>query len=193
MKRFAYSLLGMSVALAAGLSGGCQSPPAPGVHASSAPAEPSGAAAEAARRVYDSSGDFSMVPPAGYTRADGGAAHVLSFLGPGEPDFTVNINVNQCHDPGQASHQAAQQAKMFVKLLLRDYQVVEEGYGEIPGRQVYVLSGTFVWNGTRVRNLQYFVRGSQRRVYIVTFAAKADSFPAYRTVFEACAQTIEAR
>ena len=42
-----------------------------------------------------------------------------------------------------------------------------------------------------MRNLQYFIRGDNGRVYILTFAAAVASFPKHRLSFERCARSVQ--
>ena len=68
--------------------------------------------------------------------------------------------------------------------------MVQEGLTHVSGEKAYFVSGTFTWEGQKVRNLQYFIRGQNKRVYVLTFAAPLATFDKHRPVFEHAAQTV---
>lgn len=142
-----------------------------------------------AGRVYDPQEGFSIIPPEGY-HATESPYHFMSFLGPGEDGFTANFNVTAQKDDGTPIEQAAPKVKHVLPMLLRKYAIVEEGFTTLAGRKVYFASGRFTWQGVGVQNLQYFIKGGNGRVYILTFASRQETFPRYRTQFEQSASTV---
>ena len=143
-------------------------------------------------RVAEPSNRFSIVPPRGYASDGPSAEHFLRFLGPEEGGMTVNFNVTLHRDGHPDPQHAAATIRMVMGLLLKDYRQAEEGFLAIDGRDAYYCSGTFDWKGCRCRNLQYFMRGRDDRVYVITFASRESTFPAHRADFERSAATAQA-
>lgn len=141
-------------------------------------------------RVYEPRESFSILPPAGYHSEGQSQWHFMKFLGPCEGDFTVNFNVRGQDDDGTAIEDAGPKAKGVLDLFLRKYKRVEEGFTHIGTRTVYYSCGTFEWDGKTIKNLQYFIRGGNGRVYVITFASPIESFPQHRPVFEKTAKSV---
>jgi hypothetical protein len=145
--------------------------------------------ADGMARIQDSSGDFSIVPPAGYRPQDH-RHHMLAYLGPQEGDFTVNFNVT-ARDSNTPVSEVPAGVRRVLPWLLGEWSLVEDGFVLIAGRQCYWLSSTFRWQGRQVRNLQYYLNG-RSNLYVVTFAAPAESFDHHRPSFEAAAMSMRA-
>jgi hypothetical protein len=140
-------------------------------------------------RVYDAGAGFSIAVPGGYRNAGASGDHFMNFQGPSEGDFAVNFNVTRCFaGPGDIDS-SGPRIKSVLTCLLRDYVCLEEGNDRIDGRECYWTSGLFTWGSRRLRNLQYFLRGNNGTVYVITFASPEASFPSYRTIFESTAAT----
>jgi hypothetical protein len=141
-------------------------------------------------RVYDPQESFSIVLPPGWRNTGQTTHHFMTFLGPVEGPFTVNFNVLGDKDDGTPVESARPKVLGWMTVLLGNYQMVEEGFTQVAGEKVYFVSGTFVWDGQKVRNLQYFIRGANKRAYVLTFAAPIGTFAKHRPVFEETAQTV---
>ena len=107
-----------------------------------------------------------------------------------EGPFTVNFNVLADKDDGTPVENARPKVMGWMTRLLGNYRMVEEGFTRIAGEKAYFVSGTFDWDGQKVRNLQYFIRGANKRAYVLTFAAPIGTFPKHRLVFEQVARTV---
>jgi hypothetical protein len=168
----------LAPALLLAATSGCQPPagPGPAVH-------------EGPGRVYAASEGFSLRPPDGYVRVQS-FNHFLSFLGPNEGSFTVNINVNSRRDDGTPLDQAGPKVRRLMTMLLADYTREQEGVTSVGGRDAYFAFGSFTWKGDACRNYQLFIRGGNGRMYVVTFASRDETFERYRPVFEECGRTI---
>ena len=141
-----------------------------------------------AGRVFDEKG-FSIEPPEGYSNIGRSAFHVMNFVGPSDDGFPANFNVNIQRDDGTDLAQAGRKTAQFMAWLLKDYFRIEDGFALIDGRKAYFCSGTFRWENTRCRNLQYFIRGKNGNIYIITFASDERTFPLHRSIFERAALT----
>lgn len=140
-------------------------------------------------RVENREKGFSIVPPEGYVSTPS-RQHFMMFLGPGENRFTTNFSVTACTDTEDTPiEQAGAKAKSVLSMFLRDYVMMEDGVTMLDGRRCYWASGTFTWEGRVVRNLQYFIRGGNGRLFVVTFATLLETFDKHRPVFERTAQT----
>ncbi len=143
------------------------------------------------QRVHDDRSGFSIIPPEGYVSTGATRQHFLNYLGPSETGFTVNFNVCVRSDDGTEMQRAGAKASRVMSLLLRDYKLVEHQLSNIGGHASYCSSGTFTWSAKRCRNLQYFIRGGNGRLYVITFASLEESFDRHRSTFEAAAQSIQ--
>ena len=114
----------------------------------------------------------------------------MTFRGPVEGPFTVNFNALAETDDGTPVEGSPPQGGgLDDPPFWANYRMVEEGFA-IAGEKAYFVSGTFVWDGQKVRNLQYFIRGANKRAYMLTFAAPVGSFAKHRPVFEQTAKTV---
>jgi hypothetical protein len=156
----------------------------------SQPAGEAAASHMAPGRVYDPQEAFSILLPPGWRNAGQSRPHFMTFLGPVEGPFTVNFNVLADKDDGTPVEEARPKVVGWMTRLLGSYQMVEEGFTHVAGEKAYYVSGTFVWDGQKVRNLQYFIRGANKRAYVLTFAAPVGTFAKHRPVFEQAAQTV---
>lgn len=144
----------------------------------------------ASNRVYDPQEGFSISVPPGWRSNGQNAFHFLTCLGPCEGAFTINLNVYGRQDDGTPVEKAKPKVMGILPMLLRDYRLVEEGFAQIAGSKAYYASGRFRWDGLEIQNLQYFIRGTNNRVYILTFAAPAHTFGKHRSSFEETARTV---
>ncbi len=145
-----------------------------------------------AGRAWDSERGFSIAVPEGYHDGATNWWHFMVYFGPQEGDFGVNFNVMVRDDPGTPAEQAGPEVCRANTMLLPDYKSIEQGFITIDDKKCYYSSGTFTWAGRNCRNLQYILRGANRKVYIITFASPVDSFPTHRPVFEKAARSARA-
>lgn len=129
------------------------------------------------------------MPPAGFASAGESIDHFLNFRGPEEGTLTVNFNISLQKDDGSPIEVAPRRVRQIMRLLLTNYVHLEEGQTVIDGKRCYYCSATFDWKGQRCRNLQYYLRGGNGMLYIVTFASLEATFARHRTDFERAALT----
>ena len=142
------------------------------------------------RRVHHRKEGFSIIPPPGYR--DNGASfwHIMNFLGPEEGDFTVNINVWSHKDNGLDIEQAGPTLRRITSAYLSKYQLLEDGFLDLPHGRAYYAYGSYQWSGRKVKSITYCLRGGNGRVYAVTYNAPAESFDTHRPHFETSIQTV---
>lgn len=140
-------------------------------------------------RVYDRKHDFSLVPPPSYASTGPAPHHFMNYLGPGEDGLTVNFHVNVVGDDGTPIANAAPKSQRVLRWLLQDYSCIEQGLTTIDGKDTYVCSGRFIWEGKNCRNLQYFIRGGNGRIYVLTFASLSSTYHIHLETFRRIAQT----
>lgn len=185
MGRTAVKQLGAAAVLAL-TSVGCAAHRTENSIASTQPAVPTYHAG--AGRVFDASG-FSIQPPEGYVSLGRSLYHFMNFVGPSEEGFGVNFNVNLQPDDGTDISLAAAKTAVVMAALLKDYVRIEDGFVTIDGQKAFFCSGTFAWEQKQCRNLQYFIRGRNGNIYVVTFASINKTFATHRPTFERAAMT----
>ncbi len=143
------------------------------------------------RRVYDPENHFSVVPPEDWSlAAEARPGHFLTFYGPAGKTFSPNLNVTRIKDDGTPIERVSARVRFFMALLHEQYKMVESGWTVLNGLKVFTASATFAWDGQTVRNLQYFVRPGNGKVFVLTYHCLPKDFAEYRQKFEASAQSV---
>jgi hypothetical protein len=135
---------------------------------------------------------FSIVPPPGYQPHEPWPMQFMSYRAYGDAIYDPNFSVMSERSDGAAIDDAPRRARLRLPWVLSGYRPLEQGETTIDGKRACWLSGSFLWQGHLVRNLQYFIPGQGGAVYIVTFASLADSFARNRPLFESSAATARA-
>jgi hypothetical protein len=120
---------------------------------------------------------FSFVPPAGWeasTEYPDPKVRLL-YLGPTQRGFRANVNMMVEKDSGESFDDISQQAKEAYTLML-SAKVAEEGRIQIDGKDALYMSSNYRMGPLSIKNAQFFVRGGNGKVFIVTFTATADAF-----------------
>jgi hypothetical protein len=78
-------------------------------------------------------------------------------------------------DTGESFDDIAKQAKAELTTLL-SAKIAEEGRIVIDGKETLYISSAYRIGPLSLRNAQFFVRGGNGKVYIVTYSAAADTF-----------------
>lgn len=181
-------------ALLAGMSTGCApgqdgSPDNELAAATTQPAVPEQHAG--AGRVYDPENHFSVIPPENWSlAAEARPGHFLTFYGPAGETFSPNLNVTRIKDDGTPIERVSGRVRFFMALLHEQYKMVESGWTVLNGLKVFTASATFAWDGQTVRNLQYFVRPGNGKVFVLTYHCLPGDFAEYREKFQASAQSV---
>jgi hypothetical protein len=135
------------------------------------------AAQQDAGRATNAHAGFSFLPPAGWeasTQYPDPKVRLL-YLGPTQRGFRANVNLIVEQDSGESFDEIAAQAKEAYTLML-SAKVAEEGRIQIDGKDTLYLSSDYQMGPLRIRNAQFFVRGGNGKVYILTFTTTADAF-----------------
>jgi hypothetical protein len=120
---------------------------------------------------------FSFLPPAGWeasTQYPDPKVRLL-YLGPTQRGFRANVNLIVEKDSGESFEDISQQAKEAYTLML-SAKVAEEGRIQIDGKETLYMSSDYRMGPLAIRNEQFFVRGGDGKVYILTFTTTADAF-----------------
>jgi hypothetical protein len=142
-------------------------------------------------RDYSQSNGFSFVPPEGWNKAaTPPAGTFVLYTDPNvQGGFTTNLNVVVQPDDGADLVKALPEIKKALGAIFKDYKAVDEGKATINGRAAIYLSSKFTLGEIPAQNLQYYLRGANKKLYVVTFTTRAADFAKGRPVFAKCAQT----
>jgi hypothetical protein len=121
---------------------------------------------------------FSFVPPAGWQRSTNlpSTQVRLLYIGPTERSFRANVNLVVEQDGGESFDEFAKQAKAIFPKMFSSWTVEEESPIEINGKKTYYLSATYRMAGYTLRGAQFFVRGGNGKVYVLTFTTASQAF-----------------
>ena len=143
------------------------------------------------RRVSSRKEGISIVPPAGYRDNGPSFWHVMNFLGPAEGDFTVNFNIWAHTDKGLDIEQAGPVLQQVAATHMPKYQLLEDGFRDLPHGKTYFACGLFRWAGRDVKCITYCLRGGNGRIYAITYSAPAETFDTHRPHFDASIETVQ--
>jgi hypothetical protein len=135
---------------------------------------------------------FSFLPPAGWevsTEYPDPKVRLL-YLGPTQRGFRANVNLIVEQDGGESFEEISQQAKEAYTLML-SAKVSEEGRIQIDGKDTLYMSSDYRMGPLQIRNAQFFVRGGNGKVYILTYTATADVFESLGPAIAQSAKTIK--
>lgn len=162
-----------------------------------APIEAFQAMAAGGGRVNHADSGFSIVPPAGWTAAapakDGS---IMAYFAAPKDNFKTNFNVRVQKDPGAPMTGIGPALKpMFAKQLKQyNWKFVKDGYRKVGGvYESYFMSSLMSMQKVDIQNLQYYVRGKNGKVYIVTFTAKKNAFASYEAMFNKTLDTMQVK
>lgn len=142
------------------------------------------------RRVHDRENGFSVVPPDGWVSRGKVTGSLMTYYGPTEGDFPINFSINTARDRGEPVEDLPAKFKAMLSRTLPGYSPVDEGVVTLNGKKASYLSGTYQDGTLQLRKLQYFIRGTNRQIYAISFHAPVESFAAHRATFEAVAQSV---
>jgi hypothetical protein len=142
-------------------------------------------------RDYSQSNGFSFVPPEGWNKLPSAPAGTfVAYVDPNvQGGFTTNMNVNSQADDGADLAKSLPEIKKALGALFKDYKAVDEGKTNLNGRAAIYLSSKFTLGEIPAQNLQYYIRGANKKLYVVTFTTRAADFAKSRLIFAKCAQT----
>jgi hypothetical protein len=97
------------------------------------------------------------------------------YLGPAHRGFRANVNLTVEKDNGESFDEVSRQAKEALKMLL-SAKNAEEGRIQIDGKETLYMSSNYRMGPLSLKNAQFFVRGGNGKIYILTFTTTADAF-----------------
>ena len=134
---------------------------------------------------------FSIVPPEGWEEGNPSDKMFMVYLEPGDQKFHTNFNVNISDDDGVDVHQLGAMLKPEYAKQFQKWKAMYDGVTTIGGEDAYYLSSAFTMSGLNIQNLQYFIRGKNKRFYVLTFTALANQYKDYEAAFKAAAESVE--
>lgn len=143
-------------------------------------------------RARNAHAGFSFLPPAGWeasTQYPDPKVRLL-YLGPTQRGFRANVNLIVEKDSGESFEDISQQAKEAYTLML-SAKVAEEGQIQIDGKDTLYMSSDYRMGQLSIKNAQFFIRGGNGKVYILTFTATADAFDSLGPAIAESAKSIK--
>jgi len=140
-------------------------------------------------RTYDPRNGFSIVPPPTYAGTAPGTSGFLAFLGSRDWGYTATFTVASRPDDGTAVERIGEAVKNDLSRTQKNYALVREGFVTIDGRKAYTINAQFTQGAYNVQRVQYYLRGNNNRLYVMSFTSHARSFAQHRQAFEAAAIT----
>jgi hypothetical protein len=150
------------------------------------------AAQQDSGRARNAHAGFSFVPPAGWeasTEYPDPKVRLL-YLGPTHRGFRANVNMMVEKDSGESFEDISQQAKEAYTLML-SAKVAEEGRITIDGKDTLYMSSAYRMGPLSIKNAQFFIRGGNGKVYILTFTTTADAFASLGPAIAQSARSIK--
>lgn len=143
----------------------------------------------AAARVTASG--FSIVPPDGWSKGDANKSYFMIYLDAPKDNFRANFNANAVADDGATMTQISQAVKQMFPKQFDKWKLMGDGKTTVGGQEAYWISSGFSMSGYKIQNLQYYIRGKNKKFYILTFTALASNYKAYEMMFRQAAQTVQ--
>jgi hypothetical protein len=135
------------------------------------------AAQQISPRAPNAHSGFSFLPPAGWeVSTEYPDPRVrLMYLGPTHRGFRANVNLTVEKDNGESFDEISRQSKEALTMLL-SAKNAEEGRIQIDGKETLYMSSNYRMGPVSLKNAQFFVRGGNGKIYILTFTTTADAF-----------------
>ncbi len=143
-------------------------------------------------RDYYKEQGFSFVPAQGWEKqpmAPPGFFMIYTGSAPkmgNVPTLTATVNAIKLDDVDEIMDKV----KKTVQAGTPPVKVVEEGKLTINGRAAFFLSGTFSGQGKEYQNLQYFIIGGNKKMYIFTLTCLPTTLAPLRPAVEKMAMSI---
>ena len=177
---FKFSYLLMALALTGSVVGPATAQPQPSQTAFKLAATP---------RVSDKG--FSIVAPAGWEKGSPGQSAFMIYLDQAKDKFRANFNVNVSDDDGTPINKIGALVKPMFAKQFQNWQAMGEGSTSLGGQQAYWLSSRFSMQGYDIQNLQYYIRGKNKKFYVLTFTALVSNYKSYEMMFRQTAMTVQ--
>jgi hypothetical protein len=143
-------------------------------------------------RDYYASEGFSLVPAQGWEKqVMAPPGFFMMYTNPppkmsNVPSLTATVNKISLDNVDEIM----EKVKKTVQAGTPPVKVVEEGKVTINGRAAFYLSGTFSGSGKEYQNLQYFIIGGNKKMYIITLTCLPNTLAPLRPAVEKMAMSI---
>jgi len=141
-------------------------------------------------RVYDAALGISLVPPAGWRRAEPDKSYPLRFFEPKTKKLRASVSVSSSDGNDMPLKKMSQVAKLEMPLEIKGWKFVGEGFTKLQGRPAYFVIGTLRLHDVDAQQMQYVLRGDSGKLYTITFSAPKQTFASFRKSFEDCAKSV---
>jgi hypothetical protein len=143
-------------------------------------------------RAHNAVAGFSFLPPAGWeVSTEYPDPRVrLMYVGPTHRGFRANVNLTVEQDTGESFDEISRQSKEALSMLL-SAKNTEEGRIQIDGKQTLYMSSNYRMGPLSLKNAQFFVRGGNGKIYIVTFTTAAEAFDSLGPAIAQSARSIK--
>jgi len=181
----------LSAAAVSGATGGLSASESPKA-AGPALSEVAGPKHTDAGRDYYKAEGFSFVPAEGWEKqAMPPAGFFMMYTNPpakmgNVPTLTATVNTIHLDNVDEIMAKV----KETLKASATPATIVEEGKLTINGRAAFYLSSTFTAGGKERRNLQYFIIGANKKMYILTIGCLPNTLAPLRPAAEKMAMSI---
>lgn len=156
-------------------------------------------AVEAGGRIKDKATGASIVPPPGWQlssiivqRFPTPGKPVMTLIGPEKDGYRANLNIHYLpQDPGHPLASLGDYIRTKVSKQIPGWKEGDKGALKLGNKDAYAYSSGFPMDKITVRNIQYFVRGNQKKMYILTFTGLEKDYGALKPLFLKYAQTFQ--
>jgi len=147
-------------------------------------------------RAYDKGNGFSIMPPKGWVTVDApGSNAFLFYQGPKVDGVPPNFNVRSVRDDGTPVERMGAPLKEGYGSHFKQWKLADEGFVTINGKKAYFISSQYVeQRGDAIfpiQNIQYCIRGNNKKLYILTFTTTPKHFDKLKKTFDDAAQTVQ--
>ncbi len=112
------------------------------------------------------------------------------YLGPTHRGFRANVNLTVEKDSGESFDEISRQSQEALMQLL-SAKNAEEGRIQIDGKETLYLSSNYRMGPLSLKNAQFFVRGGNGKIYILTFTTAAEAFDTLGPAIARSAQSVK--
>ncbi len=118
---------------------------------------------------------------------------LMTLIGPEKDGYRANLNIHYLpQDPGHPLPSLGEYIRTKVSKKIPGWKEGDKGALKLGNKEAYAYSSGFPMDKITVRNVQYFVRGNQKKMYILTFTGLEKDYVALKPLFLKYAQTFQA-
>jgi hypothetical protein len=117
---------------------------------------------------------------------------IMTLIGPEKDGYRANLNMHYLpQDPGHPLASLGDYIRTKLSKNIPGWKEGDKGALKLGNKDAYAYSSGFTMGKMTVRNVQYFVRGNQKRMYILTFTGLEKDYAALKPLFLKYAQTLQ--